>query len=54
MASLPVQVTPPQPKGPSEAERKLEALTQELENQMENNPQGEYYGGCFSPFWLLH
>ena len=44
MASLPVQVTPPQPKGPTEAERKLEALTQELENQMENNPQGDYYG----------
>lgn len=44
MPSLPVQVTPPQPKGPSEAERKLEALTQELENQMENNPQGDYYG----------
>ncbi len=43
---LPMQVTPPQRKGPSEAEKKLEALTQELENQMERHPQGEYFGKC--------
>ena len=41
---LPVHVTPPQHAGPTEAERKLEALTQELETQMEQNPQGDYYG----------
>lgn len=41
---LPMQVTPPQRKGPSEAEKKLEALTQELETQMERHPQGEYFG----------
>ena len=41
---LPMQVTPPQRNGPSEAERKLEALTQELETQMERHPQGEYFG----------
>ena len=44
---LPVQITPPKPKGPSEAEKKLEALTQELETQMEQNPQGDYYGEFF-------
>lgn len=41
---LPVQITPPKPKGPTEAEKKLEALTHELESQMEKNLQGEYYG----------
>ncbi len=41
---LPMQVTPPPRKGPSEAERKIEALTKELESQMERNPQGEYFG----------
>ena len=41
---LPMQVTPPQRNGPSEAEKKLEALTQELETQMERHPQGEYFG----------
>ncbi|KAK2141958.1 hypothetical protein LSH36_1011g00000 [Paralvinella palmiformis] len=43
-SALSVQVTPPPGHGPSEAEKKLEALTQELERQMEVNPQGEYYG----------
>ena len=42
--SLPIQVTPPPARGPSEAEKKLEALTNQLENEMENNPQGEYFG----------
>ena len=41
---LPFQVIPPQNSGPSEAEKKLEALTAQLENEMENNPQGDYYG----------
>ena len=43
---LPYQVTPPPPKGPTEAEKKMEALTAELENQMEKHPQGEYFGQC--------
>ena len=42
--ALPVVVTPPHPHGITEAEKKLNALTQELESQMEQNPQGEYYG----------
>ena len=46
---LPMHVTPPQRKGPSEAEKKLEALTQELETQMERHPQGEYFGKCSQP-----
>ena len=41
---LSIQVTPSPGLGPTEAEKKLEALTQELERQMEVNPQGEYYG----------
>ena len=41
---LPVQVTPPKTVGPTEAEKKLEVLTQELEAQLEKNPQGDYYG----------
>ncbi|XP_036358034.1 Wilms tumor protein 1-interacting protein homolog isoform X2 [Octopus sinensis] len=44
---LTYQVTPGPSKGPSEAEKKLAALTQQLEDDMENNPQGEYYGQCF-------
>ncbi len=45
---LPFQVTPPQPKGPTEAEKKIEALTQELENQMEKHPQGDYFGEYYT------
>ena len=41
---LPMQVVPATPTGPSEAERKVEALTQELESQMEKHPQGDYFG----------
>ena len=41
---LPLQMTGPPPKGPTEAQRKVEALTKQLENEMESNPQGEYYG----------
>ena len=52
--ALPVVVTPPHPRGPTEAEKKLEALTQELESQMEQNPQGEYYGRWPRPFVFYH
>lgn len=41
---LPYHVTPSPSKGPSEAEKKLAKLTQQLEDEMENNPLGEYYG----------
>ena len=34
------------PNQPSSAEQKLAELTRELENQMENDPDGEYYGQC--------
>ena len=41
---LPVHITPPQPKGPTDVEKKLEALTLDLESQFEQHPQGDYYG----------
>ena len=41
---LPYQVTPPQPVGPTEAEKKVEALTAALESQFDQHPQGEYFG----------
>lgn len=45
---LPYNVTPPRPAGPTEAERKIEELTRQLEEEMERNEeQGEYFGG----FW---
>lgn len=43
-AQITYQITPPQPKGPSEAEKKLMALTQELEDELESKAQGEYFG----------
>lgn len=44
---LPYNVTPPRPAGRSEAERKVEELTRQLEEEMERNEdQGEYFGIC--------
>lgn len=44
---LPYNVTPPRPSGRSEAERKIEELTRQLEEEMERNEdQGEYFGIC--------
>lgn len=44
---LPYNVTPPRPAGPTEAERKIEELTRQLEEEMEKNEeQGEYFGIC--------
>ncbi|KAK7115215.1 Wilms tumor protein 1-interacting protein homolog [Littorina saxatilis] len=40
------QVTPPRGSGPSEAEKKLAALTQQLEDEMDQVPQGDYFGQC--------
>ncbi|XP_052061444.1 Wilms tumor protein 1-interacting protein homolog isoform X1 [Mytilus californianus] len=45
-AQLPYSVTPPT-KGPTEAEKKIAALTQQLEDEFEKAPQGEYFGQCF-------
>lgn len=43
---LPYNITPPQTKGPSEAEKKFEAMMRELEEEFENAPDGEYFGLC--------
>ncbi|XP_060582504.1 Wilms tumor protein 1-interacting protein homolog [Ruditapes philippinarum] len=48
VSKLQYQVTPPKQKGPTEAELKLNALTQQLEDEMESSSaQGEYFGQCF-------
>lgn len=44
---LPYNVTPPRRHGPSLAEKKIEALTKQLEDEMENNPEGEFFGKLF-------
>lgn len=42
---LPYNVTPPRPAGPTEAERKIEELTRQLEEEIERSEeQGEYFG----------
>lgn len=46
-AQITYQVTPPPPRGPSEAEKKLLAMTQELEDELESKTQGEYFGQCY-------
>lgn len=44
---LPYNVTPPKPSGPTEAERKIEELTRQLEEEMEKQEEeGEYFGIC--------
>ncbi|XP_024935775.1 LIM domain-containing protein jub isoform X2 [Cephus cinctus] len=44
---LPYNVTPPRPSGPTEAERKIEELTRQLEEEMEKQEEeGEYFGIC--------
>uniref|UniRef100_T1ITW3 LIM zinc-binding domain-containing protein n=1 Tax=Strigamia maritima TaxID=126957 RepID=T1ITW3_STRMM len=43
---LPYSITPARPYGPSEAEKKIEALTKQLEEEMENQPDGDYFGVC--------
>ena len=41
------EVTPPKSNGMTEAERKVEALTKEIEKEMEENePIGDYFGIC--------
>ncbi len=41
---LPYQVTPSRDSGPSPAERRLEALTLELEKELEMHMKKEYFG----------
>ncbi|KAL3216367.1 hypothetical protein MRX96_033117 [Rhipicephalus microplus] len=44
---LPYNVTPPRPKGPTEAEKKIEALMRQIEDELEQNPpEGEFFGIC--------
>ncbi|KAF4101081.1 Wilms tumor protein 1-interacting protein homolog [Onychostoma macrolepis] len=43
---LPYQVTPSRDSGPSPAERRLEALTLELEKELEMHMKKEYFGIC--------
>jgi len=42
---LPYSVTPPRPAGPTEAQRKIEELTRQLEEEIEQSEKhGEYFG----------
>ncbi|KAM5138784.1 Wilms tumor protein 1-interacting protein [Mantella aurantiaca] len=43
---VPYQVTPSKESGPSQAERRLEALTLELEKELEMHMKKEYFGIC--------
>ncbi|CAG4944101.1 unnamed protein product [Colias eurytheme] len=44
---LPYSITPPRPPGPSEAQRKIEEMTRQLEEEMERqDEEGEYFGIC--------
>ena len=45
---LQFSVTPPRPAGPSEAEMKIEALTRQLEEEMEKEEESEYFGNYYS------
>lgn len=45
---LPYQVTPSRESGPSQAERRLEALTLELEKELEMHMKKEYFGRSYS------
>uniref|UniRef100_A0AAR5PKN1 LIM zinc-binding domain-containing protein n=1 Tax=Dendroctonus ponderosae TaxID=77166 RepID=A0AAR5PKN1_DENPD len=44
---LPFSVTPPRPKGPTEAQKKIEEMTRQIEEEMERQEEeGEYFGIC--------
>lgn len=49
---LPYNITPPRGKGPTEAEKKIEALMREIEDEMENNPAETDCFGEFTNFIL--
>lgn len=45
---LPYHITPPRPRGPSEAEKKIEEMTRQIEEEMEKlEEEGEYFGIFF-------
>eukprot|EP00096_Caligus_rogercresseyi_P000554 TRINITY_DN1100_c0_g1_i2.p1 TRINITY_DN1100_c0_g1~~TRINITY_DN1100_c0_g1_i2.p1 ORF type:complete len:561 (-),score=136.42 TRINITY_DN1100_c0_g1_i2:700-2382(-) len=46
MALLPYSITPPRPKGPSEAEKKIDELTKQLEEEMDKEEELDYFGEC--------
>lgn len=51
---LPYSITPPRPPGPSEAQRKIEELTRQLEEEMERqDEEGEYFGECMIKYNIL-
>lgn len=42
---LPYSITPPKPRGPTEAEKKIEEMTRQIEEEMEKHEEeGEYFG----------
>ncbi|KAK9873003.1 hypothetical protein WA026_020348 [Henosepilachna vigintioctopunctata] len=44
---LPYSVTPPRPRGPTDAQRKIEEMTRQIEEEMEKHEEeGEYFGIC--------
>ncbi|XP_050304687.1 LIM domain-containing protein jub isoform X2 [Anthonomus grandis grandis] len=44
---LPYSVTPPKPRGPTEAQKKIEEMTRQIEEEMERHEdEGEYFGIC--------
>lgn len=44
---LPYTVTPPKPRGPTEAEKRIEEMTRQIEEEMEKHEEeGEYFGIC--------
>ncbi|KAG5889010.1 hypothetical protein JTB14_033939 [Gonioctena quinquepunctata] len=44
---LPYSITPPKPRGPTEAEKKIEEMTRQIEEEMEKHEEeGEYFGIC--------
>lgn len=49
---LPYSITPPKPRGPTEAEKKIEEMTRQIEEEMEKHEEeGEYFGKC-KKFWI--
>lgn len=49
---MPYSVTPPKPRGPTEAERKIEEMTRQIEEEMEKREEeGEYFGEFFKVWY---
>lgn len=43
---LPYSITPPRPTGPSQAELKTEAMTRQVEEEMKEREESEFFGTC--------